>query len=169
MTARQIGISACILAVMLLGLSLFAGRKAEGATASPQAAATQTITATDAWIRLPAVSGRPAGGFLTITGGAEDDELVSVKSPLAERIELHSMVDDKGIMRMRHEKSFTIPAGEKFSLAPGGNHLMFFGLRPDVQIGVRVPLILGFKSGAYVEVAAVVRNPGATSGAHHQH
>lgn len=162
MTARRIGVTACIVAVLLLGLSLFVGRKAEGAPmAEPTAAHADGLHAMDAWIRLPAAAGRPAGGFLSIMGSRSADQLIGVDSPRAERIELHSMTSDNGVMRMRREDSLAVPAGGTLSLAPGGNHLMLFGLAPDVKAGDSIPLTLRFKSGRTIAVDARTVAPAA--------
>ena len=126
----------------------------------------------DAWVRLPAVSGRPAGGFFLIHGTAKADALVGVTSPRAERIEMHSMVNEGGIMKMRAEKSFAVPAKGALTFAPGGNHLMIFGLSPDVQPGGKLPLTFSFQSGAKITVVAEAR-PAASAPARpeaaHQH
>lgn len=149
MTARQVGLSACILAILLLGLSLFGGRAVLGADGSPHVM--------DAWVRMPAVAGRPAGGYFMVHGTEKADALISASSPKAERIELHSMAMQDGVMRMRAEKSFALPAGGTLTFAPGGNHLMLFGLAGDVKAGGRIPVTLGFQSGAKVTVQADVR------------
>jgi copper(I)-binding protein len=111
----------------------------------------------DVWVRLPAVSGRPAGGFFLIHGTANADALVGVTSPRAERIEMHSMVNEGGIMKMRAEKSFAVPAKGALTFAPGGNHLMIFGLSPDVKPGGTIPLTFSFQSGAKVTLNAEAR------------
>jgi len=149
MTVRQVGLSACVLAILLLGLSLFGGRAVLGADGSPHVM--------DAWVRMPAVSGRPAGGYFMVHGTKKADALVSASSPKAERIEMHSMVTRDGVMRMRAETSFALPARGTLTFAPGGNHLMLFGLAADVKAGDRIPVTLGFQSGAKVTIQADVR------------
>jgi copper(I)-binding protein len=42
-----------------------------------------------AWIRLPAVPGRPAAGYMTLVGGRKDVTLVAITTPRAARTELH--------------------------------------------------------------------------------
>ena len=42
-----------------------------------------------AWIRLPAVPGRPAAGYMTLVGGRKDATLVAITTPRAARTELH--------------------------------------------------------------------------------
>jgi hypothetical protein len=165
MTARHYGLSACILAILLLGLSLFGGRAVMGAGAAPHVA--------EAWIRMPAVAGRPAGGYFLVHGTGTADALVGATSPLAERIEMHSMVNEGGVMKMRAEASFAVPAKGELKFAPGGNHLMIYGLSPQVKAGGTFPVTLSFKSGAKVEVKATVRataDPApAKADAPHQH
>jgi periplasmic copper chaperone A len=93
---------------------------------------------------------RNAGGFLTIMNtGDSDDRLVSASSPMAERVELHSMTMDGDVMRMRElEDGIALPAGEMVELAPGGLHVMFIGLTGPFVAGETVPVTLTFESGA---------------------
>ena len=162
MTARHYGLSACALAILLLAMSLVGGTRAFGA-ASPHVM--------DVVVRLPAVSGRPAAGFFLAHGTANADALVGVASPKAQRIELHSVKEENGVMRMRAEPSFALPAKGELKFAPGGSHLMIFGLAHDVKPGDRLPMVFSFKSGARVAVNADVVATGAApkTEATHQH
>lgn len=153
---------------LLLALAL----AAPGGLSSPVAAHGDEPHVMDAWVRLPAVSGRPAGGYFTAHGTDAADTLVAVSSPKAERIELHSMTMEAGVMKMRAERGFVLPANGALKLAPGGNHLMIFGLSPDVKTGAKLPLTLRFQSGAQVTVNAEARAAAdaakpAASGQHH--
>ncbi len=125
---------------------------------------------TDAWVRLPAVSGRPAGGYFTAHGTASADTLSSVTSPRAERIEMHSMVRDGATMKMRAEPGFALPANGELTFAPGGSHLMLYGLSGELKPGDKVPLVFHFASGEKVSVEAEARAPSAPApAAAHQH
>ena len=115
--------------------------------------------AAGAWIRAAAVPGRPAAGYLTITGGGQPDRLVSVTSP-GLRIELHSMSMDAGVMKMAKLDGLPVPAGANVALATGGNHLMIFGMTGTPRT---VPLTLTFGSGAKLTTVADVRAPGAAA------
>ncbi len=127
----------------------------------------------DAWVRLPAVTGRPAGGYFMAHGTSAADALIGVSSPKAERIELHSMANENGVMKMRKEESFALPAKGTLTFAPGGSHLMIFGLAADVKPGGKVPLTFRFKSGATVTLDAEARAASSTApkaaDAGHQH
>ncbi|MFA7441555.1 MAG: copper chaperone PCu(A)C [Sphingomonadaceae bacterium] len=172
LTERKIGLSACVIAVLLLGLSVFAGQRVESAPTASGASKTEAagLTVSGAWIRLPAASGRPAGGYLTIANSKiGTDALVRVTSSDAERIELHSMRSDQGVMRMRQEQSLAVPEAGTLRLAPGGKHLMLFGLASDVRAGGKLPLTLYFESGVTVDVTADVQAPGSDAPAGHHH
>ena len=120
-------------------------------------------TVADAWVRSNPVPGRPAAGYLTITGGGAPDKLVGVTSP-GLRIELHSMSMNGGVMKMAKLDSVPVPASAKVAFASGGNHLMIHGLT-----GARktVPLTLMFGSGATVTPTAEVRARGSDPHAGH--
>lgn len=105
----------------------------------------------DSWVRLAAVPGRPAGGYLTIRGGPTDATLVGISSPAARRIELHeSMAAGGGAMQgmtMRPIGQVAVPAGGTVRFAPGGKHLMIFDVDPGVKPGTTIRLTLTFADG----------------------
>ena len=159
MTARNYGLWACAMAILLLLTALVSGA-ARAAVEQPHVMGVS--------VRLPAVAGRPAAGYFMVHGTAKADALVGVTSPKAERIELHSMVNENGVMKMRAEKSFAVPANGALTFQSGGNHLMIFGLSPDVKAGTKLPLTFSFQSGAKVTVEADARaaNAPAPEAAH---
>lgn len=94
--------------------------------------------------------------------GAADDRLVGVSSPVADRVEVHTMSMDGDVMRMRAVPALVIPAGGHVDLAPGdGYHLMLIGLKRPLKVGDRVPLTLTFANAGHVDVEMPVRERGA--------
>lgn len=177
-TSRHVGMTACAVAVLLLAVSLAGGRDAIGSanaatarTASTSAPAARAPQVEGAWLRLPAAAGRPAAGYLKVHGTGTADALVAASSPRAERIELHDMVMEDGVMRMRARSEFAVPARGELAFVPGGAHLMLFGLSPDVKAGDRVPVTLTFRSGMRVETMAEARaaSAAAPGGGGHRH
>ncbi len=110
-----------------------------------------------AWIRLNPVPGRASAGYLTITGGGQPDRLTSVTAPGA-KIEMHSMTMAGAMMTMGTLNGVAVPAGGRSTFAPGGNHLMIYGLNPKAKT---LALTLKFASGASVTTIAAVRAVGA--------
>ncbi|MCA8902878.1 MAG: copper chaperone PCu(A)C [Hyphomonas sp.] len=114
--------------------------------ASSDAAGETVIEVQDAFVMAP-LEGRDvtAGGLkVLVTGQAVD--LIGATTEAAERVELHTMAMNDGVMQMRQVESFTAAEGEPIVLERGGNHLMLFGFSPDIQSGDTVELALEFRN-----------------------
>jgi len=116
------------------------------------------------WARAPAPGQKTASAYAELTSPS-DAALVSASSPAAERVELHSMTMDGGVMRMRAVPRVELPAGKTVKLAPNGLHFMLFGLKQPLKGGDRIPLELSIEGAGgeptTVKVEAEVRAPGA--------
>lgn len=128
------------------------------ATACQQQSAELAVE--DAWVRLPAVPGRPGAAYFTVRGGAGEDTLLAASTPAAVRAELHETVKTEGgAMSMQPLSEVPVPAGGELVFAPGGKHVMLFDIGPRVRSGERIPLTLSF-AGGRVEVEAQVIGAG---------
>lgn len=115
-----------------------------------------------AWVRRNPVPGRPSAGYLRIEGGGQPDRLVGAAAP-GVRIELHSMSMAGGVMKMARIDALPVPAGAVVELAPGGRHLMIFGLAGAARtLPTTLPITLVFASGARVRADATVREAAAS-------
>jgi copper(I)-binding protein len=135
---------ACLAAIALAGC----GRGTEG------------VGVKDAYVRLPAVAGNPGAAYFTVRGGKTPDRLVSVSSDMAARVELHASRMQAGVMTMAPLDGIDVPADGSVALAPGGAHVMLFGLPATLKKGAEIPFTLRFKSGAVVGLAATAIGPG---------
>ncbi|WP_447728886.1 copper chaperone PCu(A)C [Sphingomonas koreensis] len=126
------------------------------------------LSVDDAWVRLPAVTGRPGAAYFTVKGGAQATSLVAVSSPAAIRAEIHEMKHEGEMMTMAPIRDVAVAAGAKVEFKSGGKHVMLFDLSPSVRAGGTIPLRLSFADGKTVEVNAAVRAAGdaADHGAH---
>jgi len=118
------------------------------------------LAVNDAWVRMPAVAGRPGAAYFNVKGGAQATSLVAVSSPAAIRTEIHEMKHEGGMMTMAPIKDVAIAAGERIEFKPGGKHVMLYDLSPSVRAGGTIPLRLSFADGKTVEVNAAVRAAG---------
>lgn len=157
MADRRLGWAACAGALLLLALALVTGH---AWSATPAGVAVQ-----NAWVRLPAAPGRPGAGYMTLVGGPAAERLVAATSPVAARVELHRAVARGGVMRMEPVVGVDLPARSRVAFAPGGLHLMLFGLKAEAAKGV--PLTLRFASGRTLAVAARAQAMGADPHADH--
>jgi len=83
--------------------------------------------------------------------------LVRAASPAARVTELHTVVNQGGVMKMRPVKKIVIQAGGKTELKPGGSHIMLIGLRQPLKEGGKVVLTLTFDDGSQKSVEAPVK------------
>jgi len=72
-------------------------------------------------------------------------------------VELHTHINDNGVMRMRPVKDMPIPAGGTTELKPGGLHLMLMMLKKQLKAGEKMPITLIFEDGSKKEIQAEVR------------
>ena len=113
-------------------------------------------------IRATAPGMTATGGYLTIHNhGPEADRLVAVAADFAARAEIHTMIHENGVMKMRQlPDGIEIPAGGMVRLAPGGMHLMMMGLKQTLEAGQVLEIQLTFASGRTLRVQAHVKRPG---------
>lgn len=122
-------------------------------------------------IRATASGMKATGGYLTITNHSNlDDRLVSASADFAGRIEIHEMIMDGEVMKMRErEGGIEIPAGGMAMLKPGGLHLMLMGLKESMMPGEMRDITLTFESGHTVTLPAMVMKPSDIGGRGHGH
>ena len=120
------------------------------------------------WTRATAPTAESGGGFLVLTNtGTTPDRLIAVKSPTADKAEIHEMKMEGNVMRMRElEKGIEIRPGATVELKPGGFHIMFMGLKAPFAKDAKVPLTLVFEKAGSIDVELNVQAMGAASPDH---
>ena len=119
-----------------------------------------------AWVRATPKGAPVGGGYFTITNrGNTPDRLMGGKSEVSNRLEIHRMDMDKGVMKMREVTSgVEIKAGQTVKFEPSGYHVMFVGLKQQLKQGDRIKAILQFEKAGSAEVGFVVEGIGARTG-----
>lgn len=120
----------------------------------------------EAWVQLPPVPGRPGAAYFTLKSNNDPTKLVSVTSPLVERVELHETRMEDGVSMMRPAGNLVFPDTLELKFAPGEKHAMLFGLDPALKPGATVPLTFTFHPAPPVTVEAEVRSFGEGHAAH---
>lgn len=104
--------------------------------------------------------GQTSGGaYLTLENqGKQADALISVQSPVAQSVEIHTMsMTTDNVMRMREVSSIELKPQEKIVMQPGdGYHIMLLGLKAPLKAGDKLPLTLTFKKAGKVETSISV-------------
>jgi len=127
------------------------------ALAGCQQAAPKAASVDHAWVRLPAVAGRPGAAYFTVHGGAVEDRLMAVASPQAVRAEMHDMTMAAGMMKMTPiDAGLAVPAKGDVTFDSGGKHVMLFDISPKVFPGGKMTLTFTMASGQKLEAEAAV-------------
>lgn len=136
------------------------------AAALMAAAAHAQVTIQDAWVRATVPQQKATGAFMQLNA-AKDTKLVAASSPVTQVVEVHEMVIQDDVMKMREIPAIELPAGKTVELKPGGWHVMLMDLKQQLKEGDSVPLTLVFegKDGQRdtQEVTAKVRALNATA------
>lgn len=105
------------------------------------AQAQTSVSAQAPWVRATVAQQKATGAFMQLQSQA-GAKLVEVRSPVAERVEIHEMRMDGEVMKMREVPALDLPAGQTVELKPGSYHLMLMGLKRALPAGEEVPLTL---------------------------
>jgi copper(I)-binding protein len=121
------------------------------------------------WTRAAGANANGAAFMRLRNTGAQPDRLISASTPIARVVELHSMIRDGDVMRMRPVTDIAVAPGQTVELRPGGFHVMLIGLTGPMPQGGRVPLTLRFERAGEVQVELTVEAAGARGSGGHQH
>jgi len=125
------------------------------ALALPFPALAGDIAIEDPYARVSTAMSKSGAAFMTIVNSGEtDDRLVGAASDVADRVELHTHVQDaNGVMSMVEvEEGFPVPAHGRHELRRGGDHVMFLGLTRPLQDGDDVTLTLVFEKAGEMTI-----------------
>ncbi|QBY03829.1 copper chaperone PCu(A)C [Thalassotalea sp. HSM 43] len=83
-------------------------------------------------------------------------KLLSVTSPISDRIELHEHTFVDQMMKMQQVDAITIEAGDYVALQPHGYHLMIFKPKQALKAGKEIELSLYFDDGSTATIKVPV-------------
>jgi copper(I)-binding protein len=131
----------------------------------PDAPATEVkpgIVLTDGRLVLPAVKGNPAAAYFTVANQAgAAAHVVKITVAGANSAEMHETVGGE----MRPVPVLDLAPGQHVLFAPGGRHVMVFGLPATVKPGDKLEITLHFRSGHVAMAQLTAESAGGMSGA----
>jgi len=121
------------------------------------------LVITQAWSRATPGGAKVGGGYLTIENkGSVPDRLIGGSAAVADKIQVHEMATNNGVMTMRPlDKGLVIEPGKTVKLAPGGYHLMLLDLKSPLKQGDKLPVTLEFERAGKVSLSLDVQGIGA--------
>jgi periplasmic copper chaperone A len=115
------------------------------------------LTIQNAWARASAGAATTAAAYVTITGGAQADQLVAISTPVAATAGVHQSFTENGVMKMRAAPSLPVPAGQTVTFTPNGLHIMLMGLKQPLIAGQSFPMTFTFAQAAAVTIDVKVQ------------
>jgi periplasmic copper chaperone A len=118
------------------------------------------LNVVNAWVRLSPNPDSPSAGYFTVRGGPQPVELLAVTTDAALRLEMHESKMAGGRMTMAPLKTVAIPAQQDVAFAPGGRHLMLWGLNSGAVKAGKITLTFIFSNGDRILADAAIRKAG---------
>lgn len=116
-----------------------------------------------AWIRLSPNKETPSAGYFVVHGGDAGAQLRGVLTDYALRTEMHESVNKDGMTTMERIDTVDVPARGQVAFAPGGKHLMLWGVNDTAISRGKMQLTFLMGNGDRLLVDAVIRKPDGTA------
>ena len=126
------------------------------------------VIVTDATVRLLPPGVPNTAAYFSIQNGSDTSQvLIGASADFAAKAEIHNHILVNDMMRMQQQSEVVIQPGESLQFAPGGLHIMLFGLIQPLQEGQSVTFSLQTKEGESISITANVARPKASAHSHH--
>lgn len=124
------------------------------------AGAADNVAVQDPYVRLAPPNAPATGAFMVIkNNGDKDVKVVKADNPASRVTELHTHLNEGGVMKMRPVPAIDIKAKGEAVLKPGSLHVMMIDLKAPMKEGDVVPITLTFDDGSAKTVDAKVVRP----------
>jgi copper(I)-binding protein len=122
----------------------------------------KSIVVDHPWARATPAGAKTGAAYATlVNNGRSADRLLSATTPMAGKVQFHSVSEENGVSRMREMHAVEVGPGAKVTFSPGGMHIMMVELKQPLKEGQTFPLTLTFKKAGNVEVTVSVAKVGA--------
>lgn len=103
------------------------------------------LTTKDMWVKA-ADSGMTAAFGMITNPTNKDIRIIGATSPqYSSMLQLHEVVmnsESNSMVMQQKDAGFVIPAGKTVMLKPGGDHIMFMGIKKPITAGKTIPVTL---------------------------
>ena len=122
-----------------------------------------SIAVEQPWARATPGGAKTGAVYMTLDNkSGTADRLTGVSSDVADKLQIHEMKVENGVMKMREiAGGLPIPASGSLVLKPGSYHVMLIGLKKPLTAGEKFPLTLTFEKAGNISVTVPVQAMGA--------
>ena len=113
----------------------------------------------NAWAAETPPTAMAGAVYLDLVNPGATDRLIgaAVDDAVAGKVELHTIVLDGTVMRMREVEAIDLAAESTTTLEPGSLHIMLIDLKQPLRAGERFPLMLQFENAGTLTTSIPVR------------
>jgi len=124
------------------------------------AGAADQVSVQNPYVRLAPPNAPATGAFMVIkNNGDKDVKVLKADNPVSRVTELHTHLNEGGVMKMRPVPAIEVKAKGEAVLQPGGMHVMMIDLKAPMKEGDVVPITLTFDDGSSKQIEAKVVRP----------
>ena len=143
-----------------------------GQATSQATSMAESVEVSEQWARETFKLATTAAAYATIKNAHESKSVLlisaSADASITDEVQLHDMLMEDGMMKMQEiEGGIRLAPGEHVSLAPGGKHIMFLGLKKPFTEPETVSITLEFEDGSTKDVTLPVKNATNKKNMHH--
>ena len=126
---------------------------------SSLARSSASIEIENAWSPEAPPAVKVMAGYMKINNhGNKDIKILSAKSTLFKKVEIHKSEMKNGMMRMTKQNNLLIKANNHIELKPGGLHMMLMGKLKAIKSDSVIPVSIKFNNGETIHINLKVKN-----------
>lgn len=126
---------------------------------SALACALHEVHVHDAYVRATPPGAQTSAAYMEIHNTDKHDyRLVAVVSKAARLVQMHTVEEDDGVVRMEQVDFIELAANDTVPLEPGGYHIMLVDLAEELHPGDEVEFTLVYNDGSRTELSLPVRD-----------
>lgn len=110
-----------------------------------------------------------SAAYFTLMNHGPSVNLVGVDVAFANEAQLHTVLEENGIVKMRQVPTFELPQDGTLTLGESGEHVMLLGLNQPLVSGDSVELILKFDDGSKLPISLKVSKQAIAKMDGHEH
>lgn len=132
--------------------------------------AADSLQIENAWSPEAPPVAKVMAGYMKINNLSNKDiKILSAKSDLFKRVEIHLTEMSDGMMRMIKQENLKIKAKGHIELKPGGLHMMLIGKLKPVKAGSVIAVTLTLDNGKTINIKLKVKVDDEPQMMHHHH
>lgn len=114
------------------------------------------IEVKDAFAKATPPTAKNSAAFMTIYNNSNKDiSLISATNSVSNVTELHTHIEENGMKKMVQVPKIEIKANSSTQLKPGGLHIMFMGIKSQLNEGDSVDMSLKFDNGEVIKLEKI--------------